>query len=274
MRDRAVPLPPPSAIAELSTLLVVAWAAFVSIPLGLGGIGLSWDALNHHVYLGWIADRPRFDRDFLAASYQSFTYPYLYWPVYKLFQSGMSGQWAGVALVSVNILVVPPLWLLARVCVTERSWYGAVMRWLAVGLAFGSGVVLSLFDSTSNDLMAAIPLVWAIALALELGDTQRPVWLTGRRFVLLSGFCAGAAVAFKLSNGPLAILMPLLWGIPAASFKQRVANIAWGSAATLAGFCLLYGYWGWQLWSHYGNPMYPFYDHLFAPLRAWLGWHP
>jgi hypothetical protein len=272
MRDRPGRLPPPSAAAELSTLLVVAWAAFVSIPLGLGGIGLSWDALNHHVYLGWIADELRFERDFLAASYQSFTYPYLYWPFYKLFQSGISGQWAGVVLVSLNILAVPPLWLLARVCVPERSWYGAAMRWLAVGLAFSSGVVLSLYDSTSNDLMAAIPLVWAIALALEPGHMQRPV--TRRRLILLSGFCAGAAVAFKLSNGPLAILMPLLWGISAASFKQRVANIAWGSTATLAGFFLLYGYWGWQLWSRYGNPMYPFCDHLFAPLRALLGWQP
>jgi hypothetical protein len=26
------------------------------------------------------------------------------------------------------------------------------------------------------------------------------------------------------------------------------------------------------LWRHFGNPMYPFYDPLFAPLRAWLGW--
>jgi hypothetical protein len=265
-------LPAPTTGVEVNALLLVAWAAFASIPLALGGIGLSWDALNHHVYLGWIADRPRFDRDFLAASYQSFTYPYLYWPFYKLFQSGISGQWAGVVLVSLNVLAVPPLWLLARVCVPEWSWYGTGMRWLAVTLAFLSGVVLSMFDSTSNDLIAAIPLVWAVALAFESWDTHCPAWLTQRRIVLLSGLCAGAAVAFKLSNGPLAILMPLLWGLPQASVKQRFANIAWGSAATVAGFFVLYGYWGWQLWSHYGNPMYPFFDHWFAPLRALLGW--
>lgn len=267
-------LPAPRAGAELGALLVFAWAAFLSIPLGLGAIGLSWDALNHHVYLGWIADHPRFDRDFLAASYQSFTYPYLYWPFYKLFESDISGKWAGAVLVSINILAVPPLWLLARVCVPERSWYGAAMRWLAVALAFLSGVVLWLFDSTSNDLMAAIPLVWALALAFEAWDAQRPRWLTIRRLVVLSGFCAGAAVAFKLSNGPLAILMPLLWGIPGPGLRRRVANVMLGGLATLAAFFLFYGYWGWQLWSHYGNPMYPFYDYWFAPLRDWLGWRP
>lgn len=265
---------PPSPQFEVGAVVVVAWLIFASVPLALGGIGLSWDALNHHVYLGWIADQPRFDRDFLASSYQSFQYPYLYWPVYKLYQSGLSGSWAGVVLVSLNVLVVPALWLLARVSVTEQTWFGLAMRSLAVALAFLTGVVLSLFDSTSNDLLAAIPLVWAIALVFESWDVRRPTWLSVRRLILLSGFCAGASVAFKLSNGPLAILMPVLWGIPGASYRQRLMNVAAGCTATLAGVLVFYGYWGWQMWTHYGNPVYPFYDDWFAPVRAVLGYHP
>ena len=121
MRTHLYSLLPPLPRVELTALVLVAWAAFASIPLALGGIGLGWDALNHHVYLGWIADQPRFDRDFLAASYQSFQYPYLYWPFFKLFQSGISGAWAGVVLDSFNVLLVPPLWMLARVCVPEHT---------------------------------------------------------------------------------------------------------------------------------------------------------
>lgn len=262
---------PPSGRYELGALVLTAWVAFAAIPLGLGGIGLGWDALNHHVYLGWIADRTRFDQDFLAASYQSFQYPYLYWPLFKLFQSGLSGQWAGVVLVTFNLLAIPPLWLLARACVPERSWYGCAMRSMAVVLAFLTGVVLSLFDSTANDLMAAIPLVWAIAFALEPYDARRPLWMTPGRLMVLSGFIAGAAIAFKLSNGPLAILMPLLWGLHGPSVLQRLKNVAWGSVATIAGLAVCYGFWGMQLWEHYGNPVYPFYDQWFAPLRALLG---
>jgi hypothetical protein len=267
-------VPPPSARFELCALVLVAWFVFASIPIALGGIGLGWDALNHHVYLGWIADRPRFDRDFLAASYQSFQYPYLYWPVYKLYESGLSGRWAGAVLVSFNVFAVPALWLLARVSVVEQTWYGVAMRGLAVALAFLTGVVLSLFDSTGNDLLAAIPLVWAIALAFEPWDGRCPAWLTVRRLVLLSGFCAGASVAFKLSNGPLAVLLPVLWGIHGSSLKQKFMNVAAGCVATVAGFLILYGNWGWQMWVHYGNPVYPFYDNWFAPVRAVLGFHP
>ncbi len=261
-------MPPPLPRFELAALLLVAWLAFAAVPLALGGIGLSWDALNHHVYLGWIADGPRFDRDFMAASYQSFQYPYLYWPFYKLYQSGWTGNWAGV------VLVVPALWMLARLTVTEQTWYGLAMRWLSVALAFLTGVVLSMFDSTSNDLLAAIPLVWAIALALEALDAGRPAMLSVRRLVLLSGFLAGASVAFKLSNGPLAVLMPVLWALPGSSFRQRLMNVAAGCVATVAGMLVFYGYWGWQMWAHYGNPVYPFYDDWFAPLRSVLGHHP
>jgi hypothetical protein len=50
--------------------------------------------------------------------------------------------------------------------------------------------------------------------------------------------------------------------------------VALGSAATLVGLALMYGNWGWQLWVHYGNPIYPFYEGLFAPLREWTGWKP
>lgn len=265
---------PLSARQELSALLVVAWLAFVSIPLALGGIGLSWDALNHHLYLGWTAQEPRFGRDFLASSYQSFQYPYLYWPFFKVYQSGLSGQWAGALLVSLNLLAVPPIWMIARTGIAEVSWYGSAMRTMAVVLALLGNVVLSMFDTTANDLLAAIPLVWAIALALAPWDGGRPTWATGSRLMALSGLCTGVAVAFKLSNGPLAILMPLLWVLHGPGLRQRLLNVIFGSVATLVGLAVAYGFWGWQLWVHYGNPVYPFYDHWFAPLRALLGWQP
>ena len=270
----ALRLAPPTSRVELPALLVVAWIAFVAVPLGLGGIGLSWDALNHHVYLGWTAEHPRFDRDFLATGYQAYQYPYLYWPFYKLYASGFSGQWAGALLVSLNLLAVPPLWLLARTCIPEQSWYGSSMRLLAVTLAFLGNVVLSMFDTTANDLLAAIPLVWAVALALAPFDPQRSGRIGVSYWMLLSGLCAGIAVAFKLSNGPLVILLPLLWGLSGPSFARRLMHVVEGSVATLIGYVAAYGYWGWQLWSHFGNPIYPFYGHLFAPMRTWLGWQP
>lgn len=257
---------------ELALVVVLAWAALLAFTVSAGGMRLSWDALNHHVYLGWVADRPRFDKDFLAAGYQSLQFPYLYWPLYKLAIGGYSAVVAGVVLATLHLLAVPAVWMIARVCVPGTDWGAVFMRGLAVGLAFLTGAVLSLFDASSNDLLAAIPLIWSIALALRAATPQAPMrdplWL-----VLLSGLLAGASVACKFSNGPIAVLMPLLWAFAAApGWPKRVRNVAIGCLAAGAGALVVYGYWGWQLWQHFGNPIYPFADGLFAPVRAYLGW--
>jgi len=259
---------------ELGLVLVTAWLAFISIPIALGEIGISWDALNHHIYLGWTAEHQRFDQDLFAASGQTFQYPYLYWPVYKLSQSGMSGMWAGVALATLNWLVVPPIWMIARVCMPGRDAFAVVMRAAAVALAFMTGVVLSMFDSTSNDLFAAIPFAWALAFAMnafrDADNTRNALHMS----VIYSGIFAGVSVAFKLSNGPLALLLPGLWMMTGCGVRRKAINFLMGCLAVIVGFLLAYGYWGWQLWSHFGSPIYPLYDYWFQPLRDWLGWKP
>ncbi len=260
--------------AELLLVIALAWLVLAAVPVGLGGIGLSWDALNHHMYLGWVADEPRFDRDLLAASYQSYQYPYLYWPAFKLMQAGASGLVAGLVQVSLHATVVPALWLIARSGIPEGGWYGTAMRTAAVMLGLSGQVFLSLMDTTANDGLAAIPLVWSVALALVAMQDAEPSWLPRRRAVACSGLLAGVSVAFKFSNGPLALLMPMLWIFCAPDLRGRFAQVVRGCAWTLAGFALAYGYWGWNLWLQFGNPLYPFYEGLFIPLRAWVGWSP
>jgi hypothetical protein len=251
-------------------IYVLGALCFIAIPLFLGHLGISWDALNHHFYLGWSAEHSRLSFDYLPAGYQTYQYPYLYWPVYKLAFAGASGATAGVVLAILNTSALPPVWMISRSCIPGRDAFSAGMRVTAVLLAFLSGVVLSLFDATSNDLLAGIPLIWAYALALHpIGEVRAG----GMRYATLSGAAAGIAVAFKLSNGPLAIVLPLLWLWPAGSPMRRIGRSIAAGLALLASYTLFYGYWGWELWTHFGNPIYPMYDDWFAPLRELSGWH-
>ena len=271
------PAAPPPVLASLlhwEGLLVclVTVAFFVAVPLSQGEIGLGSDALNHHIYLGWTAQQHRFDLDFVAAGYQAHTFPYLYWPLYQMAAAGWSGLAVGVTLAALHgVLVAPPVWLLARACMPGATAFDLAMRTMGVALAFLTGVALSVLDATMNDLLAAAPLLWAVALAVtampDSGGNAKAV----RRAVLLSGLCAGAAVAAKLSNGPLAILMPGLWWLCGTGWKSRLIAVVQGSAATLLAFSALYGYWGWLLWRHFGNPIFPFFHHGFEPLRRWAG---
>lgn len=246
--------------------------ALTSVPIALGHTGLSWDALNHHIYLGWVADHPRFDRDYLAASYQSYQFPYLYWPVYKLAVLGASGVVAGVVLTLLHLTVAPALWKLSLACIPGREWFDVLMRALAVALAFMGGVVLSMLDSTSNDLLAAIPLVWAIALLVEAVAWRTYSEAGWRKVVVLSGLLAGVSMAFKLSNAPIAILLPLLWAWRGGGLTDRLMAVLLGGTAAVLGFVVTYGYWGWLLWTNFGNPFYPFFDPWLEPLRHATGW--
>ena len=92
------------------------------------------------------------------------------------------------------------------------------------------------------------------------------------RLVALSGVCAGLAVACKLSNGPLAMVLPALWAMGAGGWRLGMARMALGCVTVLLGFIVAYAPWGWQLWEQFGNPIYPFEDNFFEPLRAASGW--
>jgi hypothetical protein len=243
---------------ELAVVTALGWLVFISAPLAQQGLGLSWDAINHHVYLGWTAAAPRFDHDVLAAGYQTYQFPYLYWPLYELASHGASGTVAGIVLASLQALAIPPVWMLMRWLIPGRGLSEILVRTAAVTLGFLSVLVLSFLDSTSNDLLCAIPMLWAIALAAAAASSEPQAHSVVRRRLLLSGVFAGLAVACKLSNGPLAILLPLAWAFAVGQRKERAINVLLACLSTLAAFTAAYAYWGWQLWVHFGNPFYPF----------------
>ncbi len=258
---------------ELILILSAMWLVFISIPLYLGRIGLGWDGLNHQIYLGWVADSPRFDKDYLAASVQSYQFPYLYWPVYKLAISGVSGVTAGVVLSSLHLITVPPVWMVAKALIPGRDLLAIALRAAAVALAFMSAVPLKTLEATGNDLRAAAPMLWAIAIAFKaLAAEQSGRDFSSTRAAILSGLVGGVAVAAKLSNGPLVVMLPSLFLFVQGAPKERLKWAMLNGAAIAIGFTITYGYWGYQLWLQFGNPLFPFYDGYFEPVREMLGW--
>lgn len=261
----------PGPAGELAFVFALACVLVAAIPMLHDGLSISWDALNHQVYLGWTAGRARFDLDVLPAAWQSYQYPYLYWPLYKLATSGASGVGAGMALGALQLAHVPALWIVARRCVPDTDWFGMIMRTLSLVLAFAGALVLSLLDSTSNDMLAAVPLVWAFAIAFVHATPVVPP-RHPHAALLGAAFLAGIAVAFKFSNGPLALLLPGLWLLAPGPAAQRLLRASLGCAVLVSSFLVAYAPWGAQLWHWYGNPFYPMGETWFAPVRVLLGW--
>lgn len=246
---------------ELLLLTLASGLLAAAMPLTFGGLGWSWDALNHHVYLGWIAEQPRWDRDVIAASYQTYQWPYLYWPVYRLALLAWPGEWVAASWSAVQaMLTLPPVWLLARQLLPSGPGraLGVALRTAACVLAGASVIVVNAVDTTSNDLLAALPLLWAFVVVAG-PDTDRRA--------ALAGALVGAAAVLKLSNALFFPLLGVWWwrtGPPRLPW-QRGAALAAGAAA---GFALLYLPWGWQLWQATGNPVHPMAAGWFGSARA------
>jgi hypothetical protein len=243
---------------ELLAFAALASAAFAALPLHAGLWGWSWDALNHHVYLGYISEQPRWQLDVQPASVQSWQYPYLYWPVYRLSLLPISGAWAGalwaVLLVS---LLLPPLWLcsLRLLHTAETPAQGVFERAVACVLGLGSAVVVSSTTTTANDPLAAVPVLWAVALMA----VPEP----GHRRAAAAAALWGVACAFKLSNA-LALPLLLVWWWQGSRRPLGLRRAVALTGGAVLGFAGAYAPWGWQLWQQTGNPFYPFF-------QQWLG---
>jgi hypothetical protein len=237
---------------ELFAVTLLAAMAAASLPLLNGHLGWSWDAINHQVYLGMTAEQPRWHLDVLAASGQTYQYPYLYWPVYRMALLDAQGAWVAAAWSALQAAcVIPPVWLAAyRLLPQERgAAEAAAERVAACVLGVMSIVLWASLETTANDLLAAMPLLWAVAIGLKPTPSGRRLLAMGAMF--------GVSVAFKLSNALFAPLLLLWWFEARAPYLSLRRGLSlWGGAAV--GFLVAYAPWGVQLWTNMGHPLYPF----------------
>jgi len=235
--------------SEGALAFLIGCAIFIATPLYLGGVGLSWDAFNHHIYLGWAATSSRLAIDVWAAGSQSYQYPYLFVPAFQLMQAGVPGEVAGTILCAVQALIIPPVWLVARKCIDGSEPVDRVIRIAVVVLAITSSLPLSLVSTTSNDLLSAIPMMWGVAFLI--GKNRD---LFG---VCMCGCLIGISVAFKLSNAPVAAAVPLLFFFLPTTWRERIIRAFVCLTGMVVGYWVAYLPWGYQLYREFGSFYYP-----------------
>lgn len=239
--------------------LTVIWGMLIGKDLG-------WDILNHHYYLPYAWWNGQVFTDLFAAGPQSYQNPLGYLPFYFMvswdWPSWLIGLFFG-AIHSINVYLVFRF--------SQCLWGGKPnsLLWsaLATLMAWISPIFLALIASSSVDVISSIFVLLALLLVVFPRKTG------GRRLDLfLAGFALAVAISIKLSNLIFLIaLCSVLFGQLIGKRASLSSVLACGSGVAI-GLLLGMGWYSWELYKHFQNPIFPLYNNIFqspyAPVES------
>lgn len=242
----------PSHVEVLTTAGV--FALLCCIWTLLVGKDMSWDVINHHLYLPFSLLSGRYETDLFAANAQSYQNPIGYVPLYLLVDAGLPAWCVGLALSLLHALCVIPLAGLAWRLWPEPT-AARLPRMLALALAMLAPIFLLTVGTSSIDPISNLLVLSALAAALCIPAT--------RAAALVSGLLMGLAVGMKPTNAALlaaggaAVLLRVWTG--ATRWQDLLLQVG----ATIVGALAAMGPWSLWLGQTFGNPVYPFFNHWF-----------
>jgi len=252
-------------LASLALATIVAGALFVLKR----GQDINWDLQNYHFYSGFSILHGRLDMGIAPVGLQSFLNPMLEAPVYLLFR--MPYPVGPLVVFLIQWACVPVLYLIARRLLSGmsgRSSFSAM--YLALVLTLLSPLWLSeLGTSFSSSWTASLVLAGLLMILKPKWTDEASLWSLGAAGVFL-----GIASGLKLVNAPYALTLGVCVVVVELSGGAKATlKAALSYAAGLALGILPCAWWYVSLWRHYGSPLFPYYNALFAsPLFPLLNW--
>jgi len=233
----------------------IAVAGTASLMLGQDA---NWDLQNYHYYNPWAWLNGRiYSYDIVAAQLQTYHNPLPDIPFYLMVKAGWRPTRIAFALAvpagiaAYFLLKLLPL-LFRDLPVRDRRW--------ATGIAFAVGITsamaIGVLGTTMNEwpgTALTIAALWVIVRALATGP-HAPI---PRRALVIAGVLCGFAAGAKLTFGIFAV------GLCVAILLRGPWRRAFGEAfifgiAVLVGTAVTAGPWMWALWTHFGNPVFPY----------------
>jgi hypothetical protein len=232
-------------------LAILAFTIFWAVGKGTDG---NWDLRNYHYWSVYAMFNGTTFDDVGPAQIQSWNNPLSLVPAY-LAVTHLSPLWATLWLGALAGLNGVLLLLLTDVVVRPELRARSTWAPVFVALCGLSGpIFLSEVGTTINDVVCSLFVLSGI-LALYTEGTKKFV---------LSGLLLGAATGLKLTCAAFAIALALTlilgwryWILSLRSYLLFVVSCILGAVITA-------GYWTWLLYSETGNPVFPYFNALFA----------
>jgi hypothetical protein len=236
--------------ASFCVLVGLAWT-------WIAGMDVNWDLLNYHYYGAHALLNDRLVQDYLP-SYQANFNPAVFVPLYLMVESGMPSLALALCLALVHLVNVAAAWSLTRSALadsTRSPW----LPWIGALLVLVAPLFLTVLGNSFADAITSIPILYALLLL----SREQPRWglVTD---AAIAGLLLGIAGGLKLTNAFLAVtawLTTLVMFRGPLSARLRVALLM--GIGGLAGALATHGYWSYELYRTFANPVFPLFNNIF-----------
>ena len=221
------------------------------------GKDTNWDLLNYHLYNAYSFHYERTDIDQHPAGIRTYFNPLLDVAAYPLLTA--VPDWVGGFLLGACHGVAPALVIGIARQLLGRSLAATAIAVMAGAAALTGAGVVSEIGTTLHDLTTAVVVLAALNLALFAilrHDSQRVQWAWCGAGLLL-----GAASGLKLTNAGYAVaaIIASLFVCRSWCFRPLILVVA----GSVAGLLATHGWWSYELFRRYANPVYPFFNAWF-----------
>jgi hypothetical protein len=225
------------------------------------GQDANWDLRNYHWYNAYAAVNGRSDFDVAPAQTPNFYNPTLDIPFYlaathlpaKVF-AFLFGTLQGCNFILLYLIAMRTLTLQSRQRQMATSLAIAFIGMIGAGQLAQLGAMF--YDNiVSLFILAAIAVLFHNKDLLLHGPFRRALMCSA-----LAGLLVGFGVGLKLPTQIFAVgvCFGLLF-IPGPFVRRFFLSFVCG-LGIIAGFAVCGGWWMWEMWTHYGNPLFPYFN--------------
>ncbi len=266
---RSAPLTP-NPIARARWVRLAGWAFAILAPPFFALIALAlgkeagWDFQNYHWYDPYALLHGRLGFDIAVAHHATYYNPFLDVPLFLIARhlpAWAGGAWLGAEAGVAAALLGAIAWHAVPLA-DRRARLGAAVI-LALAGMFGGGA-LGEIGKTSDDIAAGLGILAALMVLSSCFD--RAVLARAGDLAILAGagFLAGSSPGLKLTTAPyVAGLALAVLTLPGGAGRRLARTGAFGAGA-LMGIGVIGGYWFWTMWRFSGNPIFPYFNDVFA----------
>ena len=222
----------------------------------------NWDLLNYHLYNPYAFLNGRIELDLAPAGIQTFFSPVLDIAYFTAI-SHLSPRTVGFILGLLQGLNFLLLYKIASRVLKDNERSNIYSLLLALAGVLTVGFMAEVGTTMHDSLVALFPLLSLWIIVSSIGSLnaprQGPLWA----MIIAAGVVAGTGIGLKLVSAIYALPLCLAMLIfPVSLLKRFKLSFVFG-LSVLFGLFVTGGYWLYEVWRLFGNPLFPQFNNYF-----------